>query len=101
MNTILHATAGYSSTSPGETFRPKMLPAAIALKVDDFTASPIADHLSESFTLAQDTANGIFFLPPAEQTFKWRSSQTHHVRRVGFHLTHANYLTSTASQGRT
>ena len=37
----------------------------------------------------------------ADQTFTWRSSQTHHVRRVGFQLTHASYLTTTASQGQT
>ena len=40
-------------------------------------------------------------LKPVEAQFTWRSSDTHTVSRVGFALTHANYLTSTASQGRT
>ena len=38
---------------------------------------------------------------PIEVEFKWRSSDVHTVKRVGFPLTHANYLTSTASQGQT
>ena len=36
-----------------------------------------------------------------ESVFSWRSSETHTVRCTGFPLTHANYLTSTASQGQT
>ncbi len=36
-----------------------------------------------------------------ETTFTWRSSETHSVRRIGFALTHAFFLTSTASQGQT
>ena len=36
-----------------------------------------------------------------EEEFSWRSSQTHNVRRIGYPLTHADYMTSTASQGQT
>ena len=38
---------------------------------------------------------------PVEQEFTWRSSDTHTVKRIGFALTHASYLSSTASQGQT
>ena len=40
-------------------------------------------------------------LTPIETEFTWRSSETHTVRRIGFPLTHAKFLTSTASQGQT
>ena len=37
-----------------------------------------------------------------EATFTWEaSSEAHSVKRYGFMLTHANYLTTTASQGQT
>ena len=37
-----------------------------------------------------------------ETAFTWESSsETHSVKRFGFMLTHANYLTTTASQGQT
>ena len=37
-----------------------------------------------------------------EATFTWEaSSEAHSVKRFGFMLTHANYLTTTASQGQT
>ena len=92
--------AAYRAARPGCVFRPKMLPAAIVLKVDDFKECPVASDL-QLYALQVDTASSIFFLEPTEQTFTWRSSQTHHVRRVGFQLTHASYLTTTASQGQT
>ncbi len=38
---------------------------------------------------------------PVQVEFKWRSSDVHTVKRTGFPLTHANYLTSTAAQGQT
>ena len=38
---------------------------------------------------------------PTEADFKWRSSDVDTVKRTGFALTHAHYLTSTASQGQT
>ena len=40
-------------------------------------------------------------MPLMEAEFSWRSSDNHSVKRYGFMLTHANYLTATASQGRT
>jgi len=46
-------------------------------------------------------AKGLLFFSPVETEFVWRSSETHTIRRIGFPLTHANFLTSTASQGQT
>ena len=49
----------------------------------------------------EQRASGLLLYRPVESVFSWRSSETHTVRRTGFPLTHANYLTSTASQGQT
>ena len=38
---------------------------------------------------------------PSEQEFAWQRSGPRAVRRSGFTLTHASYLTSTLSQGQT
>ena len=76
------------------------MPAAIVLKVDKFTASPIAEH-DLLIALDGDVAQSVLLLEPTEQTFTWRSGQDFTVRRVGFQLTHDWYLTSTASQGQT
>ena len=46
-------------------------------------------------------ARGLLCYTPVVAEFPWRSSETHTVRRTGFPLTHAHYLTSTASQGQT
>ena len=48
-----------------------------------------------------DAARSLLLYKPVEAEFTWRSSDTHSVRRTGFPLTHANYLSSTASQGQT
>ena len=46
-------------------------------------------------------AKSLFLFAPVEAEFTWRSTETHNVKRQGFALSHANYLTSTASQGQT
>ena len=47
-------------------------------------------------------ARGLFRLPLMEATFDWRvGGANHSVHRFGFALTHAAFLTVTASQGRT
>ena len=46
-------------------------------------------------------AKGLLCFLSVEAEFSWRSSETHTIRRIGFPLTHANFLTSTASQGQT
>ena len=47
-------------------------------------------------------ARGLFCMPLMETAFTWEASSTaHNVKRYGFMLTHAYYLTTTASQGQT
>ena len=48
-----------------------------------------------------DAARSLLLYRAVEAEFTWRSSDTHSVKRTGFALTHAHYLTSTASQGQT
>ena len=78
--------------------------------MDDFKDSPIQAEVLPLIDddccycchgLAMRRARGMHLFSPIEVEFKWRSSDVHTVKRVGFPLTHANYLTSTASQGQT
>ncbi len=100
----------YDQSLPGELFRPRFLPAGIWLQVDDFADSPIWEEVlplvaddccHECGVLAQKRARGVLLYSPVQAEFKWRSSDIHTVKRTGFPLTHANYLTSTAAQGQT
>ena len=50
----------------------------------------------------EKVARGLYCMPLMEATFSWEvSSEAHRIRRFGFMLTHAHYLTTTASQGQT
>ena len=49
----------------------------------------------------QRRARALLLYKPLEAEFTWRSSETHTVKRSGFPLTHASFLSSTASQGQT
>ena len=90
----------YDSTRGGQLFRPRRLPAGIWLEVDDFKNSPISQQLVDRGVHA-GRAPGLYCLSPTEVEFTWRSSQVHNVRRIGYPLTHADYMSSTASQGQT
>ena len=48
-----------------------------------------------------EDSESLLFYATIENEFTWRSSETHNIKRSGFPLTHANYLTSTSSQGVT
>ena len=80
----------------------------IWLELDDFDNSPIWEELMQYISLKAGTVERakkaksiMFFFTPVETEFAWRSSETHTVRRTGFALTHAQFLSSTASQGQT
>jgi hypothetical protein len=93
--------ARYIESEPGDLFRPKRMPTGIWLQVDKFEDSPtwasLKDHVPE-----EKLARGLYCMPLMETAFTWESSsETHSVKRFGFMLTHANYLTTTASQGQT
>ena len=48
------------------------------------------------------TVCGLYCMPLMETEFTWETSSVKHsVKRFGFMITHANYLTVTASQGQT
>ena len=93
-------TSRYNACGPGELFRPRYQPAGIWLQVDDFSSSPVSVETTP-FVDGADTARSLLLYRPVEAQFTWRSSDTHSVKRTGFALTHAHYLTSTASQGQT
>jgi len=102
--------ARYNLAAPGELFRPRYLPAGIWLEVDDFNESPIwvealdmlcAGNVESAGSERVDTAKSLMLFSPVEAEFKWVSSVTHTVKRTGFALTHAYYLSSTACQGQT
>ena len=50
---------------------------------------------------AEKLARSFWFLPGVEVQVLFSSTLRHDVCRIGFHVTHANFLTSTASQGLT
>ncbi len=63
---------------------------------------PFSDHVVTFWRSKQEKrAKALLLYRPTEAEFTWRSSEQHTVKRTGFALTHANYLTSTASQGQT
>ena len=110
----------YQACGPGDIFRPRRLPAAILLQVDDFTGSPTHAEMFELMSMGGDLgpdglpfccgccegvvkfrARGLYWFSPVQCEFTWRSSEDHQVKRTGFPLTHADYMTCTASQGQT
>ena len=117
----------YDAVGPGELFSPRHVPEGIWLQLDEFTRSPIAAELldcmqdeppednfgdplvdeeaqvdPERRRLRQARAGGIFVLRPMEVEFPWATGGVRHqVRRTGFTLTHADYLTVSSAQGQT
>ena len=104
------ALPAVSPSQKGQLFWPRYLPAGIWLQVDDFVDSPICsevlpliddDCCSCCHGVSVQRARGLHVFSPVEVEFKWQSSDKHTVKRTGFALTHADYLTSTGSQGQT
>ena len=63
---------------------------------------PFASHVAAWVRLQmRKRAQSLIHLDPVQTEFTWQSSQTHTVKRTGFGLTHADFFTSTASQGQT
>lgn len=91
----------YRQAGPGELFRPKRMPTGIWLEVDNFEDSPSWASLKD-YVPEEKLARGLYCMPLMETEFSWTTSaEEHSVKRFGFMLTHANYLTTTASQGQT
>ena len=92
----------YNNAGPGELFRPRRSPTGIWLQVDDFTEAPTWKDFMDYVGKDEKIARGLFCMPLMETTFTWEaSSVAHSVKRFGFMLSHAHYLTTTASQGQT
>ena len=71
-------------------------------EVDAEALGPYSNHVLSWWRYKQSArARGLLLFKPVEATFTWRSSETHTVKRTGFALTHANFFSSTASQGQT
>ena len=119
---LFHAEdqARYTACRPGELFKPRFRPAGIWLDVSEFKESPIweeampflADELQAAGQprardahvrawRARQRAHSLLLYRAVQEEFMWRSSETHTVRRTGFPLTHAAFLSSTSSQGQT
>ncbi len=103
---------GYEECPPGKIFRPRFLPQGIWMQVHGFKESPIYQEVAETLLQGVDDsdddgqaearARGLLLFRPSEQEFTWQSSgSSHAVRRSGFTMTHAYYITSTLSQGQT
>ena len=98
----------YRRCKGDEFFSPKFLPAGLWAAVDgyqgcsgweallDICRLHVADDLA-----AERLAKSFWFLPAEETVIQLSSSEKREVRRCGFQITHANFFTSTASQGLT
>ena len=91
----------YRQAKSGALFSPNRVPTGLWLQVDNLTNVPGHQKLSK-YVSDENLARGLYCMPLTEAEFGWETSNvTHTVKRFGFMLTHANYLTATASQGQT
>ena len=89
----------YRQAEPGALFSPNRVPTGLWLQVDNLTNVPGHQKLSK-YVSDENVARGLYCMPLTEAEFRWEASgEKHAVKRFGFMLTHANYLTATASQG--
>ena len=100
--------ARYRQCKGGELFSPKFLPAGLWVAVDGYQGCPKSEallkmcrsHVTDE-QAAERLARSVWFLPAEETKIQLSSSEKYEVRRCGFRITHANFFTSTASQGLT
>ena len=100
--------ARYGQCKGGELFSPEYLPSGLWVAVDGYQGccgyedllTRCTAHI-ENFQEAERLAKSFWFLPAEEVVIQLNSSQKYDVRRCGFRITHANFFTSTGSQGLT
>ena len=100
--------ARYRQCKGGELFSPEYLPSGLWVAVDGYQGccgyedllTRCTAHI-ENFQEAERLAKSFWFLPAEEVVIQLNSSQKYDVRRCGFRITHANFFTSTGSQGLT
>ena len=98
----------YQKCKGGELFSPEYLPSGLWVAVDGYQGcagwedllSQCAPHMPND-AKAEELAKSFWFLPAEEVVISLSSSQKYEVRRCGFRITHAQFFTSTASQGLT
>ncbi|CAK9002078.1 Uncharacterized protein (Fragment) [Durusdinium trenchii] len=98
----------YRQTAPGDMFYPRFLPSGLWVSVKEYSGCPDWEELQEMCRKHVQTdeeacklAKSFWFLPAVEVKVLFSSTQKHEVRRCGLQVTHAQCLTSTASQGLT
>ena len=76
------------------------LPFGVWVRMDKYAAAPFRDRLAEhaDTIAAEDTAQLVFIEPQTSTTFDFRRYK---ITRTALPISHAQVLTSTASQGRT
>lgn len=97
--------ARYIAAAPGEVFTPSFLPSGLWVSVRGYSGCPewermlqqCLPHCKDAAT-AERKAKSFWFLPAEEVVVPYNKFQ---VRRCGFRVTHAKFLTSTGSQGLT
>ena len=100
--------ARYGQCKGGELFSPEYLPSGLWVADDGYQGccgyedllTRCTAHI-ENFQEAERLAKSFWFLPAEEVVIQLNSSQKYDVRRCGFRITHANFFTSTGSQGLT
>ena len=98
----------YQETKAGEIFYPRFLPSGLWVAVEGYSGCADWEELFslcrrhvEDDPAAEKLARSFWFLPAVEVQVLFSSTLKHDVRRIGFQVTHAHFLTSTASQGLT
>ena len=95
----------YLTASPGDIFVPEYLPSGLWVSVKGYSGCAEFDDMMQlcrehtnTEHAAQTLAKSFWFLPAEEVVVPYNKVE---VRRCGFRITHAQFLTSTASQGLT
>ncbi|CAE7839254.1 PIF7 [Symbiodinium sp. CCMP2592] len=98
----------YRRTSGGEVFSPRFLPSGLWVSVRNYDGNQNWQAMAavcrlhvETDEAAEELARSLWFLPAVEVKMQFSSTQKYVIRRCGFQVSHAKFITSTASQGVT
>ncbi|CAE7258426.1 unnamed protein product [Symbiodinium sp. CCMP2592] len=100
----------YAGTDAGHFFVPKYLPSGLWLSLENFDGCSswhgVRDvcqkgNIAKGAEEAERLARSMYFLPAAQTSVAFSSTESFEVRRCCFQVSHGSFLTSTASQGLT
>ena len=98
----------YRHAAPGSVFSPRYLPSGLWVSVHKYAGNKDWQAMAEicrphveNEKAAEKLARSLWFLPAVEVKMSFSSTQKYTIRRCGFQVSHAKFLTSTASQGIT